>query len=100
MKELQMQREILKFETETGSACERVTVIAGLDVPVSVWRPEEQTLKLFKSYLSFSQPVFFLTTSFCVLYVWVFPVQFFTGTTRWPDEKEEQHGHLLTVEHI
>lgn len=66
MKELKMQRDILKFETETGSVGERVTVIAGLDVPVSVWRPEEQTLKLFKSYLSFSQPVFFLTTSFCV----------------------------------
>lgn len=43
MKELKMQRDILKFETETGSVGERVTVIAGLDVPVSVWRPEEQT---------------------------------------------------------
>lgn len=43
MKEFQMQREILKFETETGSAGECVTVNAGLDVPVSVWRPLEQT---------------------------------------------------------
>lgn len=66
MKELQMQHEILKFETETGSAGEHVTVNAGLDVPVSVWRPLEQTLQLLKSYLSFSQPVFLLTTSLCV----------------------------------